>query len=113
MESIYFKVRHPKLTGAKDFYRKADEDDKYQHILEAVNYVKVAGANGKFLPTNFYEFGCHSGRTFSATINAAQYLGLRTARHLAFDSFEGLPATDEAEDGISRVAHMLQASTSS
>ena len=100
MESIYFKVRHPKLTGAKDFYRKADEDDKYQHILEAVNYVKVAGANGKFLPTNFYEFGCHSGRTFSATINAAQYLGLRTARHLAFDSFEGLPATDEAEDGI-------------
>ena len=48
----------------------------------------------------FFEFGCHSGRTFSATVNAARYLDMKETEFYAFDSFEGLPQTDKEEDGI-------------
>ena len=42
-------------------------------ITEAMNYLRIAGANNR-LPNTYFEFGCHSGRTFSAAINAANYL---------------------------------------
>ena len=47
-------------------YKKCDETDKFSHILESVNYIKVAGGNGTILPLVYFEFGCYSGRTFSA-----------------------------------------------
>lgn len=90
---IYYNVRMPLLKNPRSWYVKSDETDKYQHILEAVNYVRVAE-----LPPVFFEFGCHSGRTFSAAMVSSQYLGLELDCY-AFDSFEGLPQTDKAEDG--------------
>ncbi len=75
-------------------YRLSDEKLKYAHLLEAVNYLRVAG-----LPGVYFEFGCHSARTFSTVIRAADYLKLDNFQCFAFDSFEGLPPTEITEDG--------------
>jgi O-methyltransferase len=81
-------------------YIFSDEKLKFTHILEGINYMRVAGNNGKDLPLTYFEFGCHSGRTFSAAINAAKYLKMHNCEFFAFDSFQGLPQTNEAVDGI-------------
>ena len=75
------------------WYKRSDETEKFQHITEAVNYIRVAE-----LPQVFFEFGCSSGRTFSAAILAARYLSMSLDAY-AFDSFEGLPETKKSEDG--------------
>lgn len=75
-------------------YRLSDEKLKYTHLLEAVNYVRVAE-----IPHVYFEFGCHSARTFSAVIRAADYLKMANFQCFAFDSFEGLPPTEKKEDG--------------
>ena len=69
------------------------------HISEGMNYLRVAGYNQR-LPFVYYEFGCHSGRTYSAAINAGLHFGMKDAQYYAFDSFQGLPKTIEEEDGI-------------
>ena len=94
-----FSIKHPKLVAALNDYTFTDEHLKFVHILEAVNYVKVAGADGDALPQTYFEFGCHSGRTFSAAVNAARLLWARDPKFYAFDSFEGLPETYGEEDG--------------
>jgi hypothetical protein len=71
---------------------------KFTHILEGMNYLKVAGSDG-VLPQVYFEFGCHSARTFSAAVNAGKYLGMSDLKLYAFDSFEGLPKTNVNEDG--------------
>lgn len=88
------------LSTALKNYRYLDEDSKYLHILEAINYVRVAGNNGQVIPTVYFEFGCHSGRTFSSAVNAFNCLGMVDAEVYAFDSFEGLPQTSSIIDGI-------------
>lgn len=90
---IYYNIRMPRLKEPRNWYVESDEVNKYQHILEAVNYVRVAE-----LPPVFFEFGCHSARTFTATILSADYLGI-DLDCFAFDSFEGLPDTKKSEDG--------------
>lgn len=90
---ILFNIKMPQMKKPRNWYLKSDEEDKYKHILEAVNYVRVAE-----LPKVYFEFGCHSGRTFSAAILAAEYLGIELASY-AFDSFQGLPETNKVEDG--------------
>ena len=96
---FWFKLNNPKLIPAKDDYKYTDEHLKFVHILECVNYLRVAGFNNE-IPPVYFEFGCHSGRTFSAAVNAANYLGLEEAKFFAFDSFEGLPKTEVETDGI-------------
>jgi O-methyltransferase len=96
---LRFAIQHPKLVSALDAYTYTDEHLKFVHILEAINYVRVAGAAGKVLPQTYFEFGCHSGRTFSAAVNAASFFKMNNAEFYAFDSFEGLPETDADEDG--------------
>ena len=59
------------LKESRSLYKLTDEKFKFSHILEAVNYVRVA-----LIPPVFFEFGCHSGRTFSTAINAANFLKL-------------------------------------
>ena len=81
-------------------YLFTDEKLKFTHILEGINYLRVAGNNGKDLPQTYFEFGCHSGRTFSAAVNGAKYLKMNNCEFFAFDSFKGLPEIDEAQDGI-------------
>ncbi len=97
---LRFAAQYPKLVSASNDYKYTDEHLKFVHILEAINYMRVAGAAGEVLPQNYFEFGCHSGRTFSAAVNAAGYLGMPNAEFYAFDSFEGLPPTSAGEDGI-------------
>ena len=96
---IRFRLKSSTLLQARAQYKYSDEHLKFVHILEAMNYLRVAGAAGRILPQTFFEFGCHSGRTFSAAVNASGFLGMKNARFFAFDSFEGLPPTREDEDG--------------
>lgn len=90
---IYYNFINKKLNLPKDWYVETDEKFKFIHILEAVNYLKVAE-----LPNVFFEFGCHSGRTYSATLLASKFLNFELENY-AFDSFEGLPKTTKEEDG--------------
>lgn len=76
-------------------YNFSDEKLKFMHLLEAVNYTRVA-----LLPQVYMEFGCHSARTFSAAVNAAKYLNMEEMNFYAFDSFMGLPKTNAADDGV-------------
>ena len=76
-------------------YVSTDYRQKCVHIMEAMNYTKIA-----LLPKVYFEFGCHSGRTFSAAIRASRELSiLEDTSFYAFDSFEGLPETTD-NDGI-------------
>ena len=90
---IYHRILRRKYLHARKWYIETDETFKYIHILEAVNYVRVAE-----MPKVFFEFGCHSGRTFSAAILASKFLNF-DMKSYAFDSFEGLPKTSKEEDG--------------
>lgn len=96
---IKFYLKYYHLIDIDRLYKHTDESLKFIHILESINYLKVAGNYGKTLPATFFEFGCHSGRTFSAAINSAQYVNLMSFKAYAFDSFEGLPETNEKLDG--------------
>ena len=49
---IYYNVVYRKQKLPRKWYLETDEKFKYIHILEAVNYVKVAE-----LPNVFFEFG--------------------------------------------------------
>lgn len=93
------QLRHPKLLDASDDYEFTDARLKFVHILECMNYLRVAGSGG-VVPHVYFEFGCHSARTFSAAVNASNYLGMSDAQFYAFDSFEGLPETVQADDGF-------------
>ncbi|MAV65402.1 MAG: hypothetical protein CMG00_09455 [Candidatus Marinimicrobia bacterium] len=92
---VFLRSRH--LLSAWKIYTLSDELNKYQHITEAINYLRIAGANNR-LPYTYFEFGCHSGRTFSAAMNAANYLKMEECEFHAFDSFGGLPETSD-DDG--------------
>ncbi len=94
---LRFNIKSPHLATTKKLYKFTDEELKFTHILEAFNYLKVAGHNG-LIPPVFFEFGCHSGRTFSSAINSSNYLNIENCEFFAFDSFEGLPETN-LEDG--------------
>lgn len=96
---LRFWAGRPKLLPTLAQYTYTDEHLKFVHILEAINYMRVAGAAGVILPQTFFEFGCHSGRTFSAAVNAAAFFEMANAEFYAFDSFEGLPETKAEEDG--------------
>ena len=90
---IYYNVVYRKQKLPRKWYLETDERFKYIHILEAVNYLKVAE-----LPNVFFEFGCHSGRTYTAALLASKFLNFEL-ENFAFDSFEGLPKTSKDEDG--------------
>ena len=71
---------------AYKYYTNSDEGEKFQHLIEAVNYIRVTQQD-----LVVFEFGCHSGRTFSAIGSAARFFKMPTEHLYAFDSFEGLP----------------------
>ena len=82
------------LFQAHKEYIFTDEKLKFSHIVEAINYARVAE-----LPNVYFEFGCHSARTFSTAARAAAYLKIKDAQLFAFDSFQGLPETSKKDDG--------------
>ena len=96
---LWIFFHRPKLISANKHYTYTDEDLKFVHILEGINYLRIAGSGG-LLPQTYFEFGCHSGRTFSAAVNAGNYFGMTNAQYYAFDSFEGLPETKSDDDGF-------------
>ena len=96
--SLAFWLRHPTLREAAKAYARSDYALKTTHITEAINYLRVAGNSGSLLPQTYFEFGCHSGRTFSAAVNAGRFLKMDDLVCYAFDSFQGLPRTNK-EDG--------------
>ena len=100
LKNIYYFVFKRKLFKIHKIYKFSDEKLKFTHILEAINYLKIAGNYGEILPQTFFEFGCHSGRTFSNAVNAAHYLKMDKMEFFAFDSFEGLPTTDPKSDAV-------------
>jgi hypothetical protein len=95
VKKVYYSVFKRKLLCAHTAYTRIDEIDKFDHIMEAINYIRVAG-----LPHCYYEFGCHSGRTFSAALRAFEYFRMSDYKAYAFDSFKGLPKTEKKIDGI-------------
>lgn len=100
LKNLYYILVNRARFSSHQNYLFTDEKLKFVHILEGMNYLRVAGNNGKDLPQTFFEFGCHSGRTFSAAVNAAKYLKMNNCEFFAFDSFKGLPETDETQDGV-------------
>jgi O-methyltransferase len=90
----YDRLFRRHLYRASRDYKYSDEHLKFVHILEAVNYVRVAE-----LPNVYFEFGCHSARTFSAAVRAAELLEMNDAQFFAFDSFQGLPSVNASDDG--------------
>jgi O-methyltransferase len=98
LHKVHVALFHRHLLPALRDYTYSDEKLKFVHILECMNYVRIAGSGG-VIPPVYFEFGCHSGRTFSAAVRAARYLDLPNAQFYAFDSFEGLPPTDASVDG--------------
>jgi len=94
LKGAYLRVFDRHSYRAHRDYRYTDEHFKFVHILEAMNYARIAA-----LPAIYFEFGCHSGRTFSAAVRAARYLKMKDAQFFAFDSFQGLPEINHAEDG--------------
>jgi len=100
VHNLRFLISKPRLVDARDQYKFTDEHLKFVHLMEAMNYLRIAGDDGRSLPQTYFEFGTHSGRTFSCAVNSANYLGMRNMEFYAFDSFEGLPDTNEVEDGF-------------
>ena len=100
LKDIYFTIFKRKLKQVHKIYKFSDEDLKFAHILEAINYLRVAGNYGNLIPKTVFEFGCHSGRTFVTAINSADYLNFLGVEFFAFDSFQGLPETNIQSDGV-------------
>jgi O-methyltransferase len=94
LKDSYDRLFRRHLYEAARDYRYSDEHLKFVHILEAINYVRVAE-----LPSVYFEFGCHSARTFSAAVRSAALLEMDDAQFFAFDSFQGLPSVNAAADG--------------
>lgn len=94
LKYFYYLLFDRRKLNAYGHYRFSDEKLKFVHLLESVNYLRVAG-----VPCVYFEFGCHSARTFSAVIRAAKYLNVENFQFFAFDSFEGLPSTEKEKDG--------------
>lgn len=94
LAKFYFIIFKPFIYRAFLNYKFSDEKLKFVHILEAINYVRIAN-----LPHVYFEFGCHSARTFNSAIQAFQYFRMDQARFYAFDSFLGLPEVDDKNDG--------------
>ena len=80
---IFYAILKPRLFSSFKRYTFSDEHLKFTHILEGINYLRVAD-----MPKTYLEFGVHSGRTFSAAINASNYLKVQDMSFYAFDSFK-------------------------
>ena len=76
-KSIYYRTIKRSLLQTFKLYRSSDEEDKFKHIMESLNYLRIAGDGGELLPQTYFEFGCHSGRTFSSAINSTKFLKMK------------------------------------
>lgn len=63
--------------------RQAEKYLFFRRIFDFLNENEIRG--------DYYEFGCHRGRTFRMSLTEARRHALDDMRFWAFDSFEGLP----------------------
>ena len=61
--------------------------EKYQFYFKAFDFLTDNKITG-----DYFEFGCHRGRTFRMALTEARHHNLTDMDFLAFDSFAGLPA---------------------
>jgi O-methyltransferase len=92
VRAIYYSALG--MGTAWRWHQDSHERNKFVHILEAVNYVRMTR-----LPSVFFEFGCYSGVTFSAVLLAARFCRVDLDAY-AFDSFEGLPESGDNESTV-------------
>ena len=89
-KEVYYRFFKLGAKNGYKFYSTSDEDRKFEHLVEAVNYIRVTQQN-----LVIFEFGCHSARTFSMMASAVKFFKMKSDHLYAFDSFEGLPAEDK------------------
>ena len=68
--------------------------EKYAFYVKAFDFLTDNKIEG-----DYFEFGCHRGRTFRMALTEARHHNLTGMEFLAFDSFEGLPR-NEGDHGI-------------
>lgn len=96
-----------RLATGKDLkgWTREDEVAYNQSIWQAhklAAYVQMfhfVNANG--IEGDYYEFGCHRGRTFRMALTEARRHHMKSMKFLAFDSFQGLPEI-ENDLGVTR-----------
>ena len=69
---LRFNIKSLHLATTKKLYKFTDEELKFTYLVAF-----SSGHNG-LIPPVFFEFGCHSGRTFSS-INSSNYLNIENA----------------------------------
>ncbi|MBF0458463.1 MAG: class I SAM-dependent methyltransferase [Nitrospirae bacterium] len=65
--------------------------ERYRFVQNAYDYLSANSIKG-----DYYEFGCHTGRTFRMSLSECRKKNFTGMHFYAFDSFEGLP---EIKDG--------------
>jgi len=86
-----------KLHNSKDIEKWEKEDEicwnqthrqraKYEFYINAFDFLTTNNVKG-----DYFEFGCHRGRTFRMALTEARHHNLTDMQFLAFDSFSGLP----------------------
>ncbi len=96
LKRIYLLIYDPRRLSIANNFNFQDYESKEIHILNCFRILQSQELMD--LPHTYFEFGCHSGRTFSSAINSAKFLKLNELKFYAFDSFQGLPTTKK-EDG--------------
>lgn len=95
IRKLYHLIFNRKNYQSFTNYSFSDETNKFTHILESINYARIVSLNPVY-----FEFGCYSGRTFSAAINAYNFFKIKNFSAYAFDSFRGLPENEETQSSV-------------
>jgi hypothetical protein len=67
------------------------QTQKFMFYVQAFDFMAANRIAG-----DYYEFGCHRGRTFRMALTEARRHNLKDMRFFAFDSFQGLPEVKSA-----------------
>jgi hypothetical protein len=67
------------------------QTEKYRFYVNTFDFLRENRIRG-----DYHEFGCHRGRTFRMALTEARRHEMAGMRFLAFDSFQGLPASSSA-----------------
>ena len=63
--------------------------EKFKFFVNAFDFLNDSQIRGEY-----FEFGCHRARTFRMALSAAAFYKIEGMKFYAFDSFEGLPPSD-------------------
>ena len=70
------------------------QTEKYKFYVKAFDFITDNKIDG-----DYFEFGCHRGRTFRMALTEARHHNMDSINFLAFDSFAGLPK-NKGDHGI-------------